>query len=170
MIYFAFTLNLSGYFLDPFFHSEPVALKQTLELQCHCFRGAIQAHCATFNVNSTLGVGEGGGFKLLTLTMWKFQTNFSPLFLELKNHYKHMLNSPQYIFGFQMLSPWRSRQGIVIVRSQSFNRLRVIITLFEMINEPRLKTEPYVTYFLFFLSSKSTFKKKFVIRRSFYNR
>ena len=37
--------------------------------------------------------------------------------------------------------------------------LQPIQTLFETINEPRLKTEPYVTCFLFFLSSKSTSKK-----------
>ena len=65
--------------------------------------------------------------------------NFSPLFLELKNHYQHVLKSPRYISGFQTF--------------------RVIITLFEMINEQRLKTEPYLACFLFFLSSKSTSKK-----------
>ena len=91
--------------------------------------------------------------------MWQFQTNFTPLFLELKNHYKHVLNSPRYTSGFQTLSTCRSRQGVVIVRSQSVSRYKVIITLFEMINEPRLKTEPYVTCFLFFLSSISAFKK-----------
>ena len=83
--------------------------------------------------------------------MWQFYKNFSPLILELKNHYKHVLNSPRYIYGFQTLSPWRSLQGIVIGRSQS--------NLFEMINELRLKAKPYVTCFLFFLSSKSTLKK-----------
>ena len=53
-----------------------------------------------------------------------------------------MLNSSQYISGFQMLVPCHSRQGIIIVRLQSFTQYRVIITLYEMINEPRLKTEP----------------------------
>ena len=47
---------------------------------------------------------RGCGLKLLMLKMWQFQTNVSPLFLEIKNHYKHMLNSPLYIFGFQTLS------------------------------------------------------------------
>ena len=103
--------------------------------------------------------GGGWGFKLLTLKMWQFQTNFSPLLLELKNHYKHVLNSPRYISGFQTLSPCRSWQGIIIVRSQSFSRFRVIITLFEMINEPRLKIEPYAACFLFIQSSISTSKK-----------
>ena len=53
-----------------------------------------------------------------------------------------MLTSSQYISGFQMLVPCRSHQGIIIVRLQSFTQYRVIITLYEMINEPRLKTEP----------------------------
>ena len=89
--------------------------------------------------------------------MWQFYTSFSSLFLELKDHCKHVLNSPRYISGFQMLLSCRS---IVIVRSQSFSRFRVMITLYEMINEPRLKTGPYFTCFLlFFLSSKSTMKK-----------
>ena len=70
-----------------------------------------------------------------------------------------MLNSPRYISGFETLTPCRSLQGFVTIRSQSFSRFRVIITFYEIINEPRLKTEPYVTYFLFFLSSKSTLKK-----------
>ena len=91
--------------------------------------------------------------------MWQFQTNFSPVFLELKNHYKHVLNSPKYIFGFQTLPLLCFQQRIVIVRSQSFSRFRVITTIFEMINEPRLKTEPNVTCFLFFLSSKTTLKE-----------
>ena len=91
--------------------------------------------------------------------MLQFQTNFSPLFLELKNHYKHVLISPRYISGFQTLSPCRSRRRIVIVRSLSFSQLRVIITLLEMINELGLKTGPYVTCFLFFFSSKSTLEK-----------
>ena len=52
-----------------------------------------------------------------------------------------------------------ARNLIVHIRSQSFSQFRVIITLFEMVNELRLKTEPYVTCFLFFLSSKSTLKK-----------
>ena len=97
-------------------------------------------------------------FKLLMLKIRQFWTNFFPLFLELTNHYKHVLNSPRYISSFQTLSPYRSQQVIVIVRSQSFSRFRVIITLFEMINEPRLKTGPYVTCFLFFLYSKSTLR------------
>ena len=45
----------------------------------------------------------------------------------------------------------------------------MVITLFEMINEPRLKTVPYVTCFLFFLSSKATSNKvryKMVILQS----
>ena len=91
------------------------------------------------------------GFKLLTLKMWQFQTNFSLLFLELKNHYKQVLNSLQYISGFQMLSPCHSWQGIVIRRSESFSRFLVIIIHSEMINELRLKTEPYITCFLFIL-------------------
>ena len=69
-----------------------------------------------------------------------------------------MLNSPRYISSFQTLTTCRERQGIGIVRSQSFSRFRVIITLLKMINEPRLKIESYVTWFLFFLSSKSTLK------------
>ena len=69
-----------------------------------------------------------------------------------------MLNSPRYISGFQTLTPCRSRQGTVMVKLQNFSLFWVIITLFEMINEPRLKTETYVTCFLFFLSSKSTSK------------
>ena len=36
--------------------------------------------------------------------MWQFQTNCSLLFSEIKNHYKHVLNSPLYISGFQVLS------------------------------------------------------------------
>ena len=70
-----------------------------------------------------------------------------------------MLNSPWYISGFQTLSPWRSHQGMVIVRLQSFSQFRATITLYEIINEPRLKTEPFVMCFLFFLSLKSTLKK-----------
>ena len=46
-------------------------------------------------------------------------SNFCSLFLELKNNYKHMMNSPQYIPGLQMLSPCHSQQGVVIVRSQT---------------------------------------------------
>ena len=75
-----------------------------------------------------------------------------------------MLNSPWYMSGFQTLSPWRSRQGMVIVRLQSYNQFRVTITLYEIINEPRIKTKPFVMCFLFFLSLKSTLKKKFLIR------
>ena len=59
---------VSVFFLQPSekMQSECVSVEyksedSTLELQCRCFRGAIQAHCATFNVDSTLGVGEGGG-------------------------------------------------------------------------------------------------------------
>ena len=84
---------------------------------------------------------------------------FSSVSLELKSRYKHVLNSPWYISGFQMLSLCCSWQGIVIVRSQSFSWFRVRITLFEMINELRLKTESYVTCFLFFFSSKSILKE-----------
>ena len=51
--------------------------------------------------------------------------------------------SPRHISGFQTLSPYYSGQGIIIVRSQIFSQFRVIIPLFEMINELRLKTEPY---------------------------
>ena len=75
-------------------------------------------------------------------------SNFCSLFLEQKNSYKHMVNSPQYIPGLQMLSPCRFRE---------------IVTLFEIINDPRLKTEPFVTCFLFFLSTKV------LVRWSFYN-
>ena len=91
--------------------------------------------------------------------MWQFWTNISPLILEIKNHYKHGLNSHRYISRFQTLSPCGTRQGFIIVRSQSFSRFRVIITLFEMINEPTLKAEPYFKCFLFFLFLKSTLKK-----------
>ena len=97
-------------------------------------------------------------------------SDFSPLFLQLKNHYKHVLNSSWYISGFQTLSPCRSQQGMVIVRLQSFNQFRVTVILYEMINEPRLKTEPFVMCFLFFLSLKSKLKKKFVIRLSYHFR
>ena len=83
---------------------------------------------------------------------------FSPLFLELKNHYKHVLDSPWYISGFQTVFLWRFRQGTVTIRLQSFSQFRVIITLYEMINEPRLKTETFVMCFLFFLSLKSILK------------
>ena len=38
-----------------------------------------------------------------------------------------------YISGLQTLSPCRSCQGIVIVRSQIFSLFRVIISIFEMI-------------------------------------
>ena len=99
------------------------------------FRWAIQTHCATLNVDSMLGVWR---FQLLTLKMWQFLTNFSPLLLEIKNHYKHVPNSPRHISGFQTLSPCRFRQGIVIARSQKFSRFRVINILYEMINEQRL--------------------------------
>ena len=85
--------------------------------------------------------------------------DFSPLFLQLKNHYKHVLNSSWYISGFQTLSPCRSQKGMVIVKLQSFSQFRVTIILYEMINEPRLKTEPFVMCFLFFLSLKSKLKK-----------
>ena len=86
-------------------------------------------------------------------------SDLSPLFLQVKNHYKHVLNLSWYISGFQTLSPCRSRQGIVIVRLQSFNQFRVTITLHEIINEPRRKVEPFVMSFLFFFSLKFTLKK-----------
>ena len=81
------------------------------------------------------------------------------LFLKLKYHYKHVLNSPQYISGFQTLSPCQLQQWMVIVRLQSFSQFRVIITLYEMIRQPRLKTEPYVRCFLLFLFLTSTLRK-----------
>ena len=86
-------------------------------------------------------------------------SHFSSLFLELKNHYKHVLNSPWYISGFQAVSLCCFRQEPVTIRLQSFSQFRVTITHYEMINEPRLKTEPFVMCFLFFLSLKSTLKK-----------
>ena len=57
---------------------------------------------------------KGRAVKLLTLIALDHL-----LFLELKNNYKHMVNSPQYIPGLQMLSPCHLQQGIVIIRSQS---------------------------------------------------
>ena len=81
-------------------------------------RRAIQANslCLALRWFDVRGRGwgeEGGGVKLLTLKMWQFLINFSPLFLELRNHYKHVLNSPWYISGFQ-----------TIVRLQSCRQFR----------------------------------------------
>ena len=56
----------------------------------------MQTHCATLNVNSGVP-GEGGDeFKLLTLIVLIALDKllFSVLFSELKNNYKHMVNSP----------------------------------------------------------------------------
>ena len=76
------------------------------------------------------------------------------LFLELQNNYKHLVNSPWYIPGFQMLFPCRSQQGIIIVKFADFSWFRDIVTLFEIINDSRLKTELCITCFLFSLTSK----------------
>ena len=121
------------------------------------------------NVDLTL---RGWGLKLLTFKNVTVLDKLFTLFLELKNHYKYVLNSPQYISGFQMLTPCHSQQGIIIIRLQSFSQFRVIITIFEMINEPRLKTEPCLCYvlFIFFFVFEIYIKKKFIIRWSFYNR
>ena len=63
-------------------------------------------------------------------------------------------------FSNALSMPFPARNGhMVIVRLQSFSQFRVTITLYEMINEPKLKTEPFVMCFLFFLSLKSTLKK-----------
>ena len=69
-----------------------------------------------------------------------------------------MLNSPQHSPGFQTLFPCRSRQGIIIVRSQSFSGFRVIITLFDVINEPRLKTEPVLFVFEIYIEKSSYYQ------------
>ena len=78
-------------------------------------------------------------------------SHFSPLFLELKNHCKHVLNSPWYISGFQTVSLCCFRQEPVTIRLQSFSQFRVTMTLYEMINEPRLKRlSPSLCVFCFF--------------------
>ena len=95
-------------------------------------------------------------------------SHFSSLFLELKNHYKHVLNSPWYISGFQAVSLCCFRQEPVTIRLQSFSQFRVTISHYEMINEPRLKTEPFVMCFLFFFVFEVYIEKKFVTRWSHY--
>ena len=79
-------------------------------------------------------------------------SNFCSLFLELKNNYKHMMNSPQYIpwssNALSMPFPAKNRHRKIT----DFSRFREIVTLFEIINDPWLKAEPCITCFLFFLS------------------
>ena len=78
-------------------------------------------------------------------------SNFCPLSLELKNNYKRVMNSPQYIHwssnALSMLFPARNHHPKIA----GFSRFREIVTLFETINDPpRLKVKPCITCSLLF--------------------
>ena len=103
------------------------------------------------SLTSIRGGSGGEGFKLLTLlALDKLLFSVFRTKEQLQIHGKHTSIHSWFSNALSMPFPSSNRHHKIA----DFSRFREIVTLFEIINDPRLKTDPCVTCFLFFLSSK----------------